>query len=1102
MFFTKERFLQLFFIWWLPVVLSLRQFHHNEHGLNISIYNHQQQKENKIYKTKHVDQLHKHILQIRPSMHREAIKRRKRSLISENVQHLDDTAYLNAKQFAYAPGDYILGGLFAVHIPDSNSQLCAKVLQRSGMWVESVLYAIDVMNNNSKTLGETQLGFEIRDDCSDPNKALEEALHFVDVEHEDSECVSDEPQTIGVIGTGSSTTSAAVANLLGLFKVPQVSYSASSPILSDKQQYPYFLRTIASDINQAEVMSALSELMNWNYVAIVHTDDAYGVPGMEALKANLEARNVCVAFTFGLNRETSENKVRTFVDALKKNTKVQVVYTFCLKHDITRILQECQRQHVEDRTWIGSDSWGDSRQTVKDVAPVVLGMLGVVPKATIDHNFKKYLSELDPYTNTRNPWYKLTLGETYNCTFNTSLTDRKQCHGNETFEFLLDIRSEGSRSSFMIDAVYAFAHALDDMLRNCHDTVCYNNATGKLNLEYYLDYIKNVSFEGLTNPHFQFDDNGDPLAQYEIVNLQNKDGILTFEKVGQWDPTLGFEEWGGVVWKNGTDAPRSRCSPDCPAGNYIIPGKPTCCWDCHNCEANSISTQKNSLLCRSCKDGQRTNPNQTQCLDNPIIFLHWNETMGIILIISSGLGLIATIFCCVIYCKYSQTPTIKATSTELSCVLLFGIACCFSCTYLYIARPMDTVCIARVIMMGVTYSIYVGSLLTKTNRISRIFNRKLSDGAPSIFLNLKYQLLFILGIVSVQVVLQVVWLQLTPGHAGLYYYEDYTLLQCKYLSYIGPVVAIGYNLLLAILCSYLAFRIRKLPGQFNDSRGICFTMITCALILFMFLAAFFATDGKAESIICCFAFVVSGFAGLICMFLPKVHIVLLKPERNIRQSTMRVKSSATRSTLGGTITMDSISSSNQLSKTPAGRRISSTHQTPNTSDPDKDSNTIGDEEEEEQFMEEIQRLKEELKDMEMERDEAVAMANDLYKQLCEAEKKYEYELEKVTEECERERKLLKERLELEGLPAEVILSKLGTEKADDKMEKDEEESNALGEKHSQDKMLEELQQQLLVIATERDNLQKKLSLLMVQYQQQRSNGEYENPGMEYSDEEV
>ena len=102
-------------------------------------------------------------------------ERNKRSIATRGDQE-DNSAYLAAKQFAYGSGDFILGGLFAVHIPDSNSQLCAKVLQRSGMWVESVLYAIDVINNSTDTLAGVHLGFEIRDDCSDPNKALEVRL--------------------------------------------------------------------------------------------------------------------------------------------------------------------------------------------------------------------------------------------------------------------------------------------------------------------------------------------------------------------------------------------------------------------------------------------------------------------------------------------------------------------------------------------------------------------------------------------------------------------------------------------------------------------------------------------------------------------------------------------------------------------------------------------------------------------------------------------------------------------------------------------------------------------------------------------------------------
>ena len=81
-----------------------------------------------------------------------------------------------------------------------------------------------------------------------------------------------------------------------------------------------------------------------------------------------------------------------------------------------------------------------------------------------------------------------------------------------------------------------------------------------------------------------------------------------------------------------------------------------------------------------------------------------------------------------------------------------------------------------------------------------------------------------------------------------------------------------------------------------------------------------------------------------------------------------------------------ISFLNQNNKTIASRKISSTQCTPDI-DPDKDISTSQSEDEERQFMEELQKLQEELQDAESERDEAVELANKLYKQLCEAENK-------------------------------------------------------------------------------------------------------------------
>ena len=76
----------------------------------------------------------------------------------------------------------------------------------------------------------------------------------------------------------------------------------------------------------------------------------------------------------------------------------------------------------------------------------------------------------------------------------------------------------------------------------------------------------------------------------------------------------------------------------------------------------------------------------------------------------------------------------------------------------------------------------------------------------------------------------------------------------------------------------------------------------------------------------------------------------------------------------------------QNNKSPVPRKISSAQSSPDI-DLDKDINTSQSEDEEKEFMEELKKLQEELQDAESERDEAVALANELYNQLCEAENK-------------------------------------------------------------------------------------------------------------------
>lgn len=73
--------------------------------------------------------------------------------------------------------------------------------------------------------------------------------------------------------------------------------------------------------------------------------------------------------------------------------------------------------------------------------------------------------------------------------------------------------------------------------------------------------------------------------------------------------------------------------------------------------------------------------------------------------------------------RYNRTPVIMASGRELCYVLLSGILCCYAMSFVILARPTVKRCAILRIGLGLCLSICYSAIFTKTNRISRIFNR-------------------------------------------------------------------------------------------------------------------------------------------------------------------------------------------------------------------------------------------------------------------------------------------------------------------------------------------------------------------------------------------
>ena len=74
----------------------------------------------------------------------------------------------------------------------------------------------------------------------------------------------------------------------------------------------------------------------------------------------------------------------------------------------------------------------------------------------------------------------------------------------------------------------------------------------------------------------------------------------------------------------------------------------------------------------------------------------------------------------VVFIKHNDTPVVKASTRELSYMIMFGMFLCHGTTFALIAQPTKLTCYITRALPGLAFAIMYSALVTKTNRIARI----------------------------------------------------------------------------------------------------------------------------------------------------------------------------------------------------------------------------------------------------------------------------------------------------------------------------------------------------------------------------------------------
>ncbi|XP_056417376.1 metabotropic glutamate receptor 5 isoform X1 [Hyla sarda] len=808
---------------------------------------------------------------------------------------------------AYMPGDIVIGALFSVHHQPSvekvHERKCGEVREQYGIQrVEAMLHTLDRINADPNLLPNITLGCEIRDSCWHSAVALEQSIEFIRdslISSEEEEglvrCVDGSSSSVhlkkpivGVIGPGSSSVAIQVQNLLQLFNIPQIAYSATSMDLSDKTLYKYFMRVVPSDAQQARAMVDIVKRYNWTYVSAVHTEGNYGERGMEAFKDMSAKDGVCIAHSYKIYSNAGEQNFDKLLMKLRSHLpKARVVVCFCEGMTVRGLLMAMRRQGINGEfLLLGSDGWADRYDVTDSYQQEAAGGITIKLQSPDVKWFDDYYLQLRPETNLRNPWFQEFWQNKFKCKLKGYSQDNQIY--NKTCSARLNLNhqyTQDSKMGFVINAIYAMAYGLHNMqVSLCPGYAGLCDAMKPIDGQKLLDCLMKANFTGVAGDMIVFDENGDSPGRYEIMNFKKmgKD-YFDYINVGSWDNgELKMDD--DEIWSNKNSVIRSVCSEPCAKGEIkvIRKGEVSCCWTCTPCKDNEIVFDE--YTCKACELGSWPTDDLTGCDQIPVEFLRWSDPEPIAAVVFACLGLLATMFVTAIFILYRDTPVVKSSSRELCYIILAGICLGYLCTFCLIAKPQRIYCYLQRIGIGLSPAMSYSALVTKTNRIARILagsKKKICTKKPR-FMSACAQLVIAFILICIQLGIIIALFIMEPPDTMF----DYPSIREVYLicntNNVGVVTPLGYNGLLILSCTFYAFKTRNVPANFNEAKYIAFTMYTTCIIWLAFVPIYFGSNYKIITM--CFSVSLSATVALGCMFVPKVYIILAKPERNVRSA--------------------------------------------------------------------------------------------------------------------------------------------------------------------------------------------------------------------------
>ncbi|XP_012315820.2 G-protein coupled receptor family C group 6 member A isoform X2 [Aotus nancymaae] len=754
---------------------------------------------------------------------------------------------------ATSPGHIIIGGLFPIHEKMLSSedyprrpeiQKCVGFDISVFLQTLAMIHSIEMINN-STLLSGVKLGYEIYDTCTEVTAAMAATLRFLSKFNCSRETVefkcdysSYMPRVKAIIGSGYSEITMAVSRMLNLQLIPQVGYESTAEILSDKIRFPSFLRTVPSDFHQIKAMVHLIQKSGWNWVGIITTDDDYGRLALNTFTLQAEAKKVCIAFKEVLPAFLSDNtievRINQTLEQITLEAQVNVIVVFLRQFHVFDLFNKAIEMNI-NKMWIASDNWSTAT------------------KITTIPNVKK-------------------IGKVVGFTF-------RRGNISSFHSFLQNLHLLPSDSNKLLHEyvmhLSACAHIKDTDLSQCifnysQGTLAYKaNKTIERNFFMRNGFLWDYAEPGLIHS-----------IQLAVFSLGY--AIQDLCRARDCQKPSAFQPWENI---------QSKCSKECSPGQMkkTTRSQHICCYECENCPENHYSNKTDMPHCLLCNNKTHWAPvRSTMCFEKEVEYLNWNDSLAILLLILSLLGIIFVLVVGIIFTRNLNTPVVKSSGGLRVCyVILLCHFLNFASTSFFVGEPQDFTCKTRQTLFGVSFTLCISCILTKSLKILLAFS---FDPKLQKFLKCLYKpILIIFTCTGIQVIICTLWLIFAaPTVEVNISLPRVIILECEEGSILAFGTMLGYIAILALICFIFAFKGRKLPENYNEAKFITFGMLIYFIAWITFIPIYATTFGKYLPAVEIIVILISNYGILCCTFVPKCYVIICKQEINTKSAFLKM----------------------------------------------------------------------------------------------------------------------------------------------------------------------------------------------------------------------